>query len=603
MSQLPVSQSSQRSPGEGSVAVQLPSSVIRSPGAVCASSNGSFADFETATFFAEMPGASDIPSESLLQVPVPSSLPMPSRSPSSPVDDLPQRAHTPTLVSVPFAPCTDTVFEPSRRASSTQAVLGGLVRRPRTHAAFAGASRGSVVNVPRHSDVQRRLLHQSEQHYLSNPPLLFQGVQRDRLRNVAPSYHPIGVPPLAPQGDGACGWSEDGASSRDSSRGPTSNAARSASAGQDEAPDIGNQAEAPDIGNQAGVAVGAPRSATDRQYEAPDIGTQAGSTVEAVRSDAGSQDEGPNSQSLAGSAVDMDDDVAIEARRQPLADLVSPVAPARASGVAGSLEAMEIPSEARRGSVETFSPSASEAQAHQILRSSGQAGSHQQVSSSRDRARSVPAPERESRTRFHPVPCLQHPVIRGAAQTSAAVPAGNSASEELGSPPEQVERTVSRHLSAPELTASWQVADELGQSGGMAAPRYLLVRLGECIPAETGAAPVHRSRLDSGPQWRDFLNFSDGSHPDGVALEEVLTCPCCLSIFRQPIGLPCGHSLCRGCYVRVSSQPSTARRCPLCRADLPRCDLRVNVALAAVSDALRSFHAVTRPRANHWLIE
>ena len=27
--------------------------------------------------------------------------------------------------------------------------------------------------------------------------------------------------------------------------------------------------------------------------------------------------------------------------------------------------------------------------------------------------------------------------------------------------------------------------------------------------------------------------------------QEVLTCPCCLSIFRQPIGLPCGHSLCR----------------------------------------------------------
>lgn len=295
-----------------------------------------------------------------------------------------------------------------------------------------------------------------------------------------------------------------------------------------------------------------------------------------------------------------------------MAELVAPAAPARASGadsaaLAGSEETLAIPLEAQMGAVETFSASASEAHTPQTLRSSALAGSLQQVSSSRDRARSVPTRERESRSRLYPVPCLHQPVLRGAAQTSAAaaVPSRNSPSEEMESPPEQPEeRTVSRHLSAPELTASWQVADELGQSGGMSAPRYLLVRLGECIPAETGAAPVHRSRLDSGPQWRDFLNFGDGSHPDGVALEEVLTCPCCLSIFRQPIGLPCGHSLCRGCYVRVSSQPSAARRCPLCRADLPRCDLRVNVALAAVSDALRSFQAVTtRPRAKHWLIE
>ena len=104
----------------------------------------------------------------------------------------------------------------------------------------------------------------------------------------------------------------------------------------------------------------------------------------------------------------------------------------------------------------------------------------------------------------------------------------------------------------------------------MAAPRYLLVRLGrlvaeicrsngtmigsydcrnfrngplllgECIPAETGAAPVHRSRwiafalitffgdvlsvpvvrLDCGPQWKDFLNFAEYSNPEGVSLQE-----------------------------------------------------------------------------------
>lgn len=36
---------------------------------------------------------------------------------------------------------------------------------------------------------------------------------------------------------------------------------------------------------------------------------------------------------------------------------------------------------------------------------------------------------------------------------------------------------LSHQLSLPELV-SWQVAEELGHAGGMAAPRYLLVRLG-----------------------------------------------------------------------------------------------------------------------------
>lgn len=210
---------------------------------------------------------------------------------------------------------------------------------------------------------------------------------------------------------------------------------------------------------------------------------------------------------------------------------------------------------------------------------------------SHDRARSVPLAERDHRAR----------VIYEVTPREVQSASGSSRPSAVSSGPETMEahtlseRPLSHHLSAPELPSPWQVAEELGQNGGMAAPRYLLVRLGECIPAETGAAPVHRSRLDCGPQWKDFLNFAEYSNPEGVSLQEVLTCPCCLSIFRQPIGLPCGHSLCRGCYVRVFSQSALSRKCPLCRMDLPRFDLRVNVALAAVSDALRSFLAVQRP--------
>ncbi|XP_051806204.1 nuclear factor 7, brain-like isoform X2 [Acanthochromis polyacanthus] len=49
---------------------------------------------------------------------------------------------------------------------------------------------------------------------------------------------------------------------------------------------------------------------------------------------------------------------------------------------------------------------------------------------------------------------------------------------------------------------------------------------------------------------------------DGVGLcYEDLTCSVCLSIFTDPVTLPCGHSFCRQCVTEVHS-------CPQCRAAL-----------------------------------
>mmetsp|Transcript_74041 Transcript_74041/g.176279 ORF Transcript_74041/g.176279 Transcript_74041/m.176279 type:complete len:550 (+) Transcript_74041:147-1796(+) len=178
----------------------------------------------------------------------------------------------------------------------------------------------------------------------------------------------------------------------------------------------------------------------------------------------------------------------------------------------------------------------------------------------------------------------------GSSRSSTASPRQQLASAVTG--------TSAAAASAPdelgtslEWSSSWQVADEFGQAGGMIAPRYLLVRLGERIPAETGAAPVRLSRLDAGPQWRDFLAAGrDGGachwYPTtGATPSEVLKCPCCLSIYRQPIALPCGHSLCRGCCLQLV--PAQQRRCPLCRRELPQIAMKPNLALAAVCDAYR----------------
>jgi len=164
----------------------------------------------------------------------------------------------------------------------------------------------------------------------------------------------------------------------------------------------------------------------------------------------------------------------------------------------------------------------------------------------------------------------------GSSRSSTASPRQHSAvADELG--------------ASLEWSSSWQVADEFGHAGGMVAPRYLLVRLGERIPAETGAAPVRLSRLDAGPQWRDFLAAGRDSaswHPvTGATPSEVLKCPCCLSVYRQPIALPCGHTLCRGCCLQLL--PASQRRCPLCRRELPQIAMKPNLALAAVCDAYR----------------
>jgi hypothetical protein len=134
-----------------------------------------------------------------------------------------------------------------------------------------------------------------------------------------------------------------------------------------------------------------------------------------------------------------------------------------------------------------------------------------------------------------------------------------------------------------------EVADERGGGHGTAAPRahYLLVRLGESIPTETGASPVHLSHIEAGAQWRNFLRY--GSTGSQVALSELLRCPCCLGLMRKPVGLPCGHSLCHGCLTRIPWDGSRSRRCPLCRRGIPHGPIYPNLVLDAVCDGFREF--------------
>lgn len=49
-------------------------------------------------------------------------------------------------------------------------------------------------------------------------------------------------------------------------------------------------------------------------------------------------------------------------------------------------------------------------------------------------------------------------------------------------------------------------------------------------------------------------------------LEEMLTCPVCRDIFKDPRQLPCGHSMCMGCLENMMDHSSDMPfRCPDCR--------------------------------------
>lgn len=155
-----------------------------------------------------------------------------------------------------------------------------------------------------------------------------------------------------------------------------------------------------------------------------------------------------------------------------------------------------------------------------------------------------------------------------------------------------------------QLAAVPEVGDERTGGGGPLVQKYCLaVCLGDRIPLETGARKVNSSRLETGPQWREFLRLGlQGELYDGVPLDAALQCPCCLGMLRRPLGLPCGHSLCRSCFLRLPAPVSSGglRRCPLCRADVPRgVHLSVNEHLDAVSEAL---HALMLKNKRHQIL-
>uniref|UniRef100_A0A3Q3XK79 Uncharacterized protein n=1 Tax=Mola mola TaxID=94237 RepID=A0A3Q3XK79_MOLML len=72
-------------------------------------------------------------------------------------------------------------------------------------------------------------------------------------------------------------------------------------------------------------------------------------------------------------------------------------------------------------------------------------------------------------------------------------------------------------------------------------------------------------------------------------LQEELTCPVCLDLYRNPYLLPCGHNFCKNCLDHLKRQAERGRfRCPECR-DSHKCEINFqkNFKLANISDDYR----------------
>lgn len=81
-------------------------------------------------------------------------------------------------------------------------------------------------------------------------------------------------------------------------------------------------------------------------------------------------------------------------------------------------------------------------------------------------------------------------------------------------------------------------------------------------------------------------------------LEEDLTCSICLSRYRDPVSLPCGHSFCANCI--RDSWLSCEKTCPECRQPFPEgFKLGRNLALSALLQALPATIPRQEPDARH----
>lgn len=104
-------------------------------------------------------------------------------------------------------------------------------------------------------------------------------------------------------------------------------------------------------------------------------------------------------------------------------------------------------------------------------------------------------------------------------------------------------------------------------------------------------SPLLHPAVSSSPLRLHGLNtdMASAQSEQSSVLQEELTCPVCLDLYRDPHLLPCGHNFCKTCLDRLKRQADRGRfRCPECR-DSHRCgtNFQKNFKLANIADDYR----------------
>lgn len=62
-------------------------------------------------------------------------------------------------------------------------------------------------------------------------------------------------------------------------------------------------------------------------------------------------------------------------------------------------------------------------------------------------------------------------------------------------------------------------------------------------------------------------------------LRKCLDCGICLELLLKPVTTSCGHNFCRGCLISVYKRSIYRPKCPMCRLQLSKTPLKVNLLL------------------------